>query len=175
MGLQTWFAFWMTAQTSMNDYFVQRCFPVSQTVIKIMIIYWKQSLTAMNIKSRYFLPWLSSMPPCLVFNLDTMASLWSHLFICWFASSCNALFHIVFHPFVSITQILVFFFFLIYHIFLCAFLSALNSVYCIKKKKLPFLYTDLPKASLLFEVSLCGVWLSFLCYLCTSHIPPNKQ
>ena len=103
-----------------------------------MIIYWKQSLTAMNIKSRYFLPWLSSMPPCLVFNLDTMASLWSHLFICWFASSCNALFHIVFHPFVSITQILVFFFFLIYHIFLCAFLSALNSVYCIKKKNYPF-------------------------------------
>lgn len=30
------------------------------------------------------------------------------------------------------------FFFLIYHIFLCAFLSALNSVYCIKKKNYPF-------------------------------------
>lgn len=121
MGLQTWFAFWMTAQTSMNDYFVQRCFPVSQTVIKIMIIYWKQSLTAMNIKSCYFLPRLSSMPPCLVFNLDTMASLWSYLFICWFASSCNiaSSFSILFfiHLFLLLKSFFVFF--TLSHLFIC--------------------------------------------------------
>lgn len=145
------------------------CFTKSEK--KIMITYWKQSLTAMNIKSCYFLPWLSSMPPCLVFNLDTTA-LWSHLSICSFASSCNALFHIVFHPFVSITQILFFYFNMSFYMpfFLLEILFT-----ALKKNSSPLLYTDLPKASLLFEVSLCGVWLSFLCYLCTSHIPPNKQ
>ena len=48
---------------------------------KIMIIFLKQSITVMNMKSCCFLPWISSIAPWLVFNLDTRACLWSHLFL----------------------------------------------------------------------------------------------
>lgn len=127
---------------------------------KIMIIYLKQSITVMNMKSCYFLPWISSIAPWLVFNLDTSTCLWSHLFSSVQLHLPAVPFYILF--FIHLFLLLKYCFYFITS-FCMPFLLLEFPFIALKKKIHPScLHTDSSKASLLSEASLCGVWLSLL-------------
>lgn len=100
---------WVPGQISMTDCSLQRTFPcVSQAMRskKAMIIYLKPPTTALNMGSCCFPAWISSVAPWSLLNNRFPGVAQGLLFVCSVTSASTAPLHVIFHRFISVTQIL---------------------------------------------------------------------